>query len=94
MVIGTCVIELSIPANHSLKGKRRILKSIIARVRNRFNVSIAEIDSQDAWQLATLGLACVSNDAGNAHSLLTRIVKMIEDSRFDAEVVDYRIEML
>jgi len=94
MVIGTCIIELGIPAAHSLKEKRRVLKSIITRVQNEFNVSIAEVDSNDAWQSAALGVACVSNSANHVHSTLTKVINMIEKSRFDVEVVDYKIEIL
>ena len=57
MVIGTCTIELHIPGNGSLKGKRRVIKSIIARVHNEFNVSIAEVDNQDLWQGVCRNLA-------------------------------------
>jgi len=64
MVIGTCTIELHIPGSGSLKGKRRIIKSVIACVHNEFNVSIAEMDNQDLWQSATLGVACVSTKGG------------------------------
>jgi len=94
MVIGSCIIELSIPAAHSLKDKRRVLKSIINRVQNEFNVSIAEVYPSDAWQSATLGVAYVSNGADHVHSILTKVINMIENSRFDAEIVDYRIEIL
>lgn len=94
MVIGTCTIELRIPGNGSLKEKRRVLKSIIAHIQNKFNVSIAEVDANDVWQSARLGVACVSNDAAHAHSILTKVVNMIENSRFDVEVVDYEIEIL
>jgi uncharacterized protein YlxP (DUF503 family) len=93
MVIGTCTIELRIPGNGSLKGKRRVLKSIMARVRNQFNVSIAEVDDHDLWQSATLGVACVSNGSDYVHGLLARVVEWIETNRPDVEVVDYRIEM-
>ncbi len=93
MVIGVCTVFLRIPASHSLKGKRQVLKSIIARVRKDFNVSIAEIDQLDAWQSATLGLACVSGDAAYAHGLLLRTVEAIASYRLDAEVVDFNIEM-
>ena len=93
MIIGVCTIELFIPGNRSLKGKRRILKSLIARVRNEFNVSIAETGDNDAWQSATLGVACVSNDAAHTHGLLSRVVEMIERSRLDIQIVDYRIEI-
>jgi uncharacterized protein YlxP (DUF503 family) len=64
MVIGSCTIELHIPGNGSLKGKHRVTQSIIARVHNEFNVSIAEVGNQDLWQSATLGVACVSTKAG------------------------------
>jgi uncharacterized protein YlxP (DUF503 family) len=70
MVVGVCTIYLRIPASQSLKGKRQVLKSLIARVRKSFNVSIAEVDQQDAWQAATLGVACVSTDSAYAHGLL------------------------
>ncbi|MFQ6058635.1 MAG: DUF503 domain-containing protein [Anaerolineae bacterium] len=93
MVIGTCTIELRLPGNGSLKGKRRVIKSIIARVRNHFNVAIAEVDALDAWQAATLGVACVSNSADHAHSVLSKVVGLIENSRFDVEVLDYQIEV-
>jgi len=93
MVIGVCTIYLAIPANHSLKGKRQVLKSLIARVHNDFNVSIAEVEQQDAWQSATLGVACVSPDPGYAHGLLTKVVKAISSYRLDAEITDYQIEL-
>jgi len=94
MIVGLCTIYLRIPANHSLKGKRQVLKSLLARVRKDFNVSIAEVEQQDVWQAATLGVACVSADAAYAHGLLTRVVQAISAYRLDAEIVDYQIEML
>lgn len=94
MVIGVCTIHLALPGCHSLKEKRRIIKSILARVRNDFNVSVAEVERNDAWQHAVLGVACVSNDQGYVHGLLTQLVRSIEKGRFDAQVVDYEIEIL
>lgn len=93
MVIGVCTIYLHIPANHSLKGKRQVLKSLLARVRNDFNVSIAEVDQQDAWQSAILGVACVSSDPAYAHGLLTKVVEAISSYRLDAEITDFKIEL-
>jgi uncharacterized protein YlxP (DUF503 family) len=93
MIIGTCIIELRIPGNGSLKGKRRVIKSIIARVHNEFNVSVAEVDDQDLWQSAVLGVACVSNGAGHVHRTLSKVVEWIERNRPDVQVVDYGIEM-
>ena len=94
MIVGVCTVVLEIPASHSLKDKRRVVKSILAKVRNKYNVSIAEVDANDVWQSAVIGIACVSNDATRAHRLLIKIVEMIGNSRFDAEVAEYQIEML
>ena len=94
MVVGMCSIELSMPGNRSLKDKRSILKSLMARLRQKYNVSVAEVDSNEAWQRAVLGVACVSNDAGYAQGLLLAVVSAIEADRLDAQVVDYHIELL
>jgi len=92
--VGVCTIELRLPGNDSLKGKRRILKSITARVSREFNVSIAEVDAQDTWQRAVLGVACVSSSASYAHRQLERVVQWIETNRLDLELLDYQIELL
>jgi len=93
MIIGTCQVELLIVDNRSLKGKRKVLKSIKDRVRASFNVSIAEIDHQEQWQRATLGIACVSNDVRLVDSVLNKVVNLIETSS-DATLMDYQIEIL
>jgi uncharacterized protein YlxP (DUF503 family) len=94
VVIGACTLELHIPGNGSLKGKRRIIKSLVARLRKEFNVSVAEVGAQDMWQSAIIGVVCVSNDRNYVHSLLTRVAHWIEESRLDCELVDYQIEIL
>ena len=94
MVIGLCTIELHLPGAHSLKDKRSVLKSVMRRVRNEFNVSIAEVEQQDVWRSAVLAVATVSSDRAYAHGLLTKVVEWIERTRLDAELVDYQIEML
>lgn len=94
MNIGICRIMLRLPENSSLKGKRQVLKSITARVANKFNVSIAEVEDQDLWQLATLGICCVSNNKRHANEVLSKVVNYIIDSRFDIEILDYEIEIL
>jgi len=94
MHIGLCTIELRLPGNGSLKGKRRVVKSIVTRVGREFNVSIAEVDAQDAWQRAVLGVACVSASAAYAHGQLERVVQWIETHRPDVELLDYRIEFV
>ena len=71
-LVGVCRVTLRLPENHSLKGKRQVLKSLIARLHNRFNVSAAEIDDHDSWQIASLGVSCVSNDERHADQVLAR----------------------
>ncbi len=93
MVVGVCTLELEIPASHSLKDKRHVVKSVIARVRQDFNVSVAEVDSLDAWQYATIGIVCVSSNRDYAHGLLEKVIDAIERSRLDAVIADYSIEM-
>ena len=94
MNVGALRVRLRLPENQSLKGKRKVLKSITSQVSNRFNVSIAEVDDQDLWQLATLGVSCVSNDGRHANEVLSRVMDFIQTIRSDAEVLDYEIEIL
>jgi uncharacterized protein YlxP (DUF503 family) len=94
MHIGVCTIELRLPGNSSLKGKRSVVKSITTRVSREFNVSIAEVEGQDIWQQAVLGVSCVSSSAEYAHRQLERVVEWIESRRPDVELLDYQIEML
>jgi hypothetical protein len=94
MSIGTLRVKLRFPGNGSLKGKRRVLKSITAQVRNKFNVSIAEVDNHDLWQLATLGIACVSTDKRHANEVLSKVMGFIEGIRGDVEILDYELEFL
>jgi uncharacterized protein YlxP (DUF503 family) len=94
MHVGICTIELRLPGNSSLKGKRSVIKSIVTRVGREFNVSIAEVDAQNIWQRAVLGVACVSPSADYAHGQLERVVQWIEINRPDIELLEYEIEML
>lgn len=94
MVIGVATLELHIPMNGSLKGKRSVIKPIIARLRNDFNVSVAEVDEQDSLRTAVIAVACVSSDQDYAHGLLMKVVESVERMRMDAELVDYSIEMI
>lgn len=94
MVIGVCTMQLSIPVAFSLKEKRQVVKSIIARVRNEFNVAINEVDDQDLWQSAVLGIACVSTSSGYAHGQLEAVLKFIDKIRPDCPIGAYEIEML
>ncbi len=94
MNVGVCRIRLRLPENLSLKGKRGVLKSITTRVRSKFNVSIAETDDQDLWQLATLGICCVSNNKRYSNEVLSKVVDFIVNSRFEIEILDYEIEII
>lgn len=94
MSLGVCTIQLRLPENHSLKDKRRVLKSIIGRVRSRYNVAIAEMEDQELWQLATISIACLSNDSQQVNSVLSSVVNFITESRLDLEVLDYHIEIM
>ena len=94
MNVGVCRIRFRLPENLSLKGKRRVLKSITTRVAGKFNVSVAEVDDHDLWQLATLGICCVSNDKRHTNEVLSKVVEFINNSRFEVEMLDYEIEIL
>ncbi len=94
MAVALLTIELYLPLNDSLKGKRGILKPLIARLRREFNVSVCEADQQDVWTRATLEVACVSQSAAVAHRLLQQVANHVESWRLDAQLVDYSIEML
>ena len=94
MNVGVCRVKLRFPENLSLKGKRKILKSITTRVRNKFNISVAEVDDHDLWQLATLGICCVSNNNRYTNEVLSKVVDYIVNGRFDVEILDYEIEIL
>ncbi len=94
MVIGVCSLELQIPSSVSLKDKRRVIRSVVARVHQEFNVSAAEVDHQDSWQLATLAVACVSSDTAYVQGLLERVVRFVETSHRDLVLLEYETELL
>ena len=94
MNVGVCRVKLRLPGNLSLKGKRQVLKSVTTRVGSKFNVSVAEIDDHDLWQLATLGICCVSNNKRHTNEVLSKVVDFIVGGRFEIEVVDFEIEIL
>jgi uncharacterized protein YlxP (DUF503 family) len=94
MVILAATIDLDLPGVASLKEKRSILKSLIARLHKMFNVAVAEVDLHDAWQSAALGVAIVSTQAGHAESMLENILRWIERNRPDVEIVDHTFEVI
>jgi len=80
MVIGICRLELALPGNGSLKGKRRVRQSLIDRARRKFNLAVAEVEALDRHQRLVLGAVCVSNDAVHANRALQRFVSWVEDT--------------
>ena len=78
MIVGICHLDVIIPENHSLKGKRQVIKKIIDRVRNRFNISIAEVGDNELWQRSQLGISLVGNDRRIVNSYLDKVVNFIE----------------
>ena len=94
MNVGVCKVTLRLPENAGLKGKRKVIKSLCARIGNRFNVSIAEVGDNDAWQIATLGISCVSNKSRHVDEVLGSVVAFIEESRQDVELIECELETL
>lgn len=93
MVIGVCRVTLHLPASQSLKDKRQVVRSLLARLRNRFDLAVAEVDNQDRWQIATLGLVCVSSSASVADEVLTHALSYIEDVRLDTMITEVAREI-
>lgn len=93
MVVGRLECRLAIPAAGSLKDKRRVIRSLIQRLRNKHNAAIGEVGENDKWQVCTLGIAVVSNRRDHADSQLAAIVKSIEQNH-DTFVVEYNTEIL
>jgi uncharacterized protein YlxP (DUF503 family) len=92
MVVGTLRMELHIPASHSLKAKRSVVNHIKERLRSRFNASVAEIDHQDLWQRAALGVAVVSGEGAGLDRVLRDILEVVErEDRL--QVLDYQIRI-
>lgn len=94
MNIGVAKIGLRLPENMSLKGKRQVVKSITSRVRNKYDVAVAEVDDNDSWQVATIGICCISNNKRHSNRVISRAVDFIVRGRFEAEILDYEIEII
>lgn len=93
MVIGSCKVYLTAEWAMSLKDKRMVVKSLIERTKNKFNVSVAEVDSQDIHQKIVIGFACVTNDASHANSIIDNVLNFM-DNITDAVIDDVEIEIL
>ncbi|MGQ9778427.1 MAG: DUF503 domain-containing protein [Bacillota bacterium] len=92
MVVARAEVELLLPGCKSLKDKRQVLRSILERLRGRFNLAAAEVDEQDRWNMAVIGLACVSGEPGHARGLLEEALRFLEaDGR--CEVLGRHLEI-
>jgi uncharacterized protein YlxP (DUF503 family) len=92
MIIVAAMITLIIPENDSLKGKRRVIKSIIERVRHKFEAAVAEVGDNDLWQKARIGVALVGNDSHLLEARLQQIMKFMENQHL-AEIIDSQVEL-
>jgi len=93
MVVGVCQLELALPGISSLKHKRQVVKSLITKTRQKFNVSIAEVDSNDLWQRISMGFSIVGNEGRYVNSVLNKVLDFIEETNM-AHTIDYHIEIL
>jgi uncharacterized protein len=92
MIVGSLRVRLLVRESRSLKDKRQVVRSIKDRLRNRYNVSVAEVEAQDHRQLAILGLAMVSNEGSHIRTVLAEIVQVLR-SHPVAELIDYHLEV-
>lgn len=93
MVIASAIVELELHDGSSLKDKRRVVKSVIARLRREYNLAVAEVGANDQWHTAVIGLVTLSNDAAYAHGLLERAVAALADWRLDCDLAGYSVEI-
>ncbi|MCD6306433.1 MAG: DUF503 domain-containing protein [Deltaproteobacteria bacterium] len=93
MVVGTLKIDLMLVDNRSLKGKRKVVKSMVDKVKARFNVSIAEVGANDKWQRIELGISAVGNDRRHIDSSLNHILTFL-DALCLAQIVDARMDII
>jgi uncharacterized protein YlxP (DUF503 family) len=92
MVVAIARLTLIIHDNNSLKGKRKVVKSLIEKVRHRFGASVAEVEDHDLWQKAKIGVAVVGNDARLLSTRLDQIASFIENQHL-AEIVESQVEL-
>ncbi|HDH98820.1 MAG TPA: DUF503 domain-containing protein [Deltaproteobacteria bacterium] len=93
MIVGIIRLRVRLPGNHSLKGKRRVVKSLIGQVRSRFNVAVSEIALNDVWQRAEIGISTIGNSQSIINSVLDKILEFIEKTCL-VEVLDTDIEII
>ena len=93
MIVGVCTVELFIANSQSLKDKRQVLHSMKDRLRDKFNLSVAEVDEQELWQKAVLGIACVANESVHVNRVLEQALNLVK-SIPSVEIVRTHRELL
>ena len=93
MTVGICQLALFLPESGSLKHKRSLLKSLTTRIRNKFNVSVSELDDHDLWQKSLLGVAVIANESRYANQVLSKVVNLVE-AEDRLALIDYSVELL
>ena len=89
MFVGIVRIELHLPASRSLKDKRSVVRSLKERIRQRVQAAVAEVDHQDLWQRAALGVAVVSGDRQQVDEMLQSVRRLVEGT-YEAELLDWQ----
>lgn len=93
MVVGILRVKVKLFGGQSLKEKRQVVKSIVTRLRNRFNISISEIDNHNLWQRATLGISTIAPDSGRAHQILSRVLESLKREKY-LSLLEKEIEII
>ena len=93
MSVGVCRLKIHIPGSRSLKDKRSVVKSLIARLRQQFNLSVAEVDDHELWQIATIILACVSNRNDRVDEVLSAAISLIGRDFPTIEIIEKEIDI-
>jgi uncharacterized protein YlxP (DUF503 family) len=94
VVIGIARVVIHIPGSRSLKDKRQVVRSVLSRVQHEFRLAAAEVDEQDRWQLAVLGLACVSSDPRHCDEILAKATSFVGRNLADGHVLEVQTEVL
>jgi uncharacterized protein YlxP (DUF503 family) len=94
VVIGVARLTFHIPTSRSLKDKRQVVKPLVAHAQRELRLAVAEVDEHDRWQLAVLGIACISTDARHADQVLAEAIRTVRTRAKDAELIDYRTEIV
>lgn len=94
MIVGILRLTLHLPNSGSLKAKRHVVSGLLRRLRQQFQVAAAEVGERDRWQLAELGVACVSADGAHADEVLAHVLRFVERTAGEAQVADVATELI